>query len=276
MTLERIDPALQCAIDTTALELARAGGAAILTALRERIEVAYKGDASRFEDPVSSVDCAIERDIRRRVATAFPDHGLIGEESRSEPRPEATIQWVIDPIDGTSNFVHRYPLFACSIGVLHHGRPIAGAVWCSATPDCRSGVFHTASGRLSFEGDAVKPLVRVSGPVRPLVGDVGPPRRRIAPYDRRVSGSAAIECVLVATGVLDAARFRRLWLWDVAGGVALAAAAGIPVWVGVGAGWVPFTEFRLPRRSRARRQPTLRDWHRPLLLGDLGAAGRSA
>lgn len=271
-----VEPSLQQQIDDTALALARRGGAAILGALRERIEVEYKGDATQLADPVSSVDRAIEREARTILEAAFPSHGILGEESSVVTHPDADVVWAIDPIDGTSNFVRRYPMFGCSIGVLSRGRPISGAVWCSATPDCRPGVFHTRQGRLSLDGDALPPLARVGGPVRRLVGDVGPAPRRAAPFDRRVSGSAALECVLVAAGVLDAARFRRLWLWDVAGGIALVRAAGVPIWVGGRAGWTPFTAFHPPRRSRSGREPTLRDWHRPLLLGDLGAAGRPA
>lgn len=273
---ELLETELQKRVDETALALARRGGEAILGALRDRIELTYKGEASRLEDPVSSVDRAVEREMRQRLAAAFPDHGIVGEESSVVTQPDADVVWAIDPIDGTSNFIRRYPMFACSIGVLHRGRPVAGAVWCSTTPDCRPGVYHTREGRLCLDDEPVSTLVRVSGPVRRLVGDVGPARRRLAPYDRRVSGSAAIECVLVAAGILDAARFRRLWLWDVAGGIALVQAAGIPVWSAGRAGWTPFTDFRVPRRSRTGREATLRDWHQPLLLGELEAAGYSA
>ena len=100
-----------------------------------------------------------------------------------------------------------------------------------------------------------------------------PPRRRVRPYDRRASGSAAVECVLVAAGVLDAARFRKLWVWDVAGGLALVRAAGVPIWTQIRRRWVPFTRFEAPARRGAGRAPTLADWHRPLLLGPLDAAG---
>jgi len=270
-----LDDDLQERIDAAALALAQRGGEAILASLCTPIALDYKGDAALLQDPVSSIDRAIEASARELLAERFPGHGVIGEECPDDRAPDADFVWVLDPIDGTSNFVHRYPLFACSIGVLHRGQPIAGAVWCSATPDCRTGVFHTRCGKLCLDGAPVAPLVRVGGPVRRLVGDVGPARRRGPPYDRRVSGSAAIECVLVAAGVLDAARFRRLWIWDVAGGVALVQAAGIPIWVGVGRAWRPFQGFEIPRATQSRRTPGLRDWHRPLLLGPLDASGHS-
>ena len=59
----------------------------------------------------------------------FPDHGIIGEEVSESADPDCEYVWVVDPIDGTSNFVNGFPLFASSIGVLHQGRPIIGAVW---------------------------------------------------------------------------------------------------------------------------------------------------
>jgi myo-inositol-1(or 4)-monophosphatase len=219
------------------------------------------------------VDRRIEDDIRAEIARRFPSHGIVGEERDGAPSSAQGFVWALDPIDGTTNFVRRYPLFASSIGVLYDGVPVAGAVWCSATPLCRPGVYHIRDGRVLLDDEPADVLSRRGSPRR-LVGDVGPPRRREAPFDRRASGSAAIECVLVAAGVLDAARFRKLWIWDVAGGVALVRAAGIPIWTsGGGSEWVPFERFEPPPPPRSGRQPTLAHWHRPLLLGPLEAAG---
>ena len=140
------------------------------------------------------------------------------------------------------------------------------------TPLCRPGVYHVRDGRVFLDDEHAEAWNR--GSKRPLVGDVGPARRRARSYDRRASGSAAVECVYVAAGVLDAARFRKLWVWDVAGGLALVRAAGIPVWTQErGRGWIPFDRFEPPARPRSGREPTLADWHRPLLLGPLDAAG---
>jgi myo-inositol-1(or 4)-monophosphatase len=62
--------------------------------------------------------------------------------------------WAIDPIDGTTNFVNGFPLFAASIGMLHRGCPVVGAIWCSTSYALRAGVYHArAGGALRFEGE---------------------------------------------------------------------------------------------------------------------------
>lgn len=253
-----------------ARRLAALAGETLLASLRARdLEVQFKG--ADFANPVSAVDKAIEDALRDILAQRFPDHAVIGEERGATPSAASGFTWALDPIDGTTNFVRRYPLFSSSIGVLYDGVPVAGAVWCSTTPLCRPGVYHVLDGKVFLDDEPADVWSR--GSKRRLVGDVGPPRRRDS-YDRRVSGSAAIECALVAARVLDAARFRRLWIWDVAGGLALVRAAGIPAWTqGRGRAWVPFDRFEPPARPRSGREPTLADWHRPLLLGPLDAAG---
>lgn len=254
-----------------ARELAELGGKTLMASLRARdLELQFKG--ADFADPVSAVDKAIEDQIRAVLAHRFPDHAVIGEERGGAPISSSGFVWALDPIDGTTNFVRRYPLFASSVGVLYDGVPVAGAVWCSSTPLCRPGTYHIRDGTVMLDEEPAEAWSR--GSERRLVGDVGPPRRRAAPYDRRASGSAAVECVLVAARVLDAARFRKLWIWDVAGGLALARAANVPVWTQKSkGGWVPFERFEPPARPRSGREPTLADWHRPLLLGPLDAAG---
>ena len=127
-------PDLLVAIEETALELARLGGAEIESGMSRPLTVAYKteGTGERApRDPVSELDRAIEEMVRSRIADRFPSHGVIGEEMDVPARAEDEFVWVIDPLDGTSNFLNGFPLIACSIGVLHLGRPVAGAIWCS-------------------------------------------------------------------------------------------------------------------------------------------------
>lgn len=87
--------------------------------------------------------------------------------------------WAIDPIDGTANFVNGFPLYTVSIGLLHHGRPIAGGVWCSATHVLGPGVhFACLGGALTLDGRPVE---------RPAAAGL---RRRIAgvPGDTTAAG----------------------------------------------------------------------------------------
>jgi myo-inositol-1(or 4)-monophosphatase len=108
-------------IEETALELARLAGAEIQGALGRTLAIRYKKSAEgapAFRDPVSEVDHAVEAMIRARLAERFPEHGIIGEEFEEESRAHDFL-WAIDPIDGTTNFINGFPLFAASIGILY-------------------------------------------------------------------------------------------------------------------------------------------------------------
>src|SRR4051812_29585444 len=122
------------AIERMAIELANLAGAEIMTALGGILAVRYKTrspDEVSWRDPVSEIDHRVETLIRARLAERYPNHDIIGEEIEERPGRDAEFVWAVDPIDGTSNFVNGFPLFAASIGVLHKGRPIVGAIWCA-------------------------------------------------------------------------------------------------------------------------------------------------
>ncbi|MCA9848817.1 MAG: inositol-1-monophosphatase, partial [Dehalococcoidia bacterium] len=118
-------------IEALAAALAAEAGAFATEQLEREVLVEYKADATGKEntnDPVSEVDRAVEQLLRDRVAAEFPDHVVVGEEDATQPAPDTEFVWVLDPVDGTANFVNGFPLFAVSIGVLQHGRPVVGAV----------------------------------------------------------------------------------------------------------------------------------------------------
>ncbi len=266
------DSAALAGFEALAAEFARLAGAEIAAARSKSIAVRYKenpGAPDRaWRDPVTQVDHDVEVLIRARLAERCPDHDIIGEEIETK-RPDADqsdFLWVIDPIDGTANFVNGFPLYAASVGLLHRGRPVAGAIWCSATHILGPGVYHAhICGGLSLDG---RPADRA--PVEGL-------RRRIAgvpgdvtaagPYDARWTGSAAIECAFVAAGLMAAARFGRPRVWDVAAGVALVLAAGGTVLEPRDDGWVPFEGFG--HAGDASR------WSGPLILAGSDDAARA-
>ncbi|MGD9739225.1 MAG: inositol monophosphatase, partial [Bauldia sp.] len=179
-------------IEEVAVELAQLAGAEITGALRREIAVRYKGEENgAVRDPVSDVDQNVESLIRARLAREFPDHGIIGEELDEPPDPARDIVWAVDPIDGTSNFVNGFPMFAGSIGVLHRGWPIVGAVWCSTGHLLRPGVYHArVGGQLRFDHEAAVPR-SVPASRRHLAGE---PVRTDGtfPWDVRQTGSAAV------------------------------------------------------------------------------------
>lgn len=258
------DPELLARVEAVAVELAALGGAECRAALGSMMAVSYKGDAALLKDPVSEVDGRVEAMIRLRLAEAFPGHDIIGEEMDERPGRGHDWVWAVDPIDGTANFVNGFPLFASSVGVLFRGRPVAGALWCSTSHRLTPGVYHAREGgALRFEGEPVARTVN-SGVRRRLAGE--PEATRGGDWEIRKTGSAAIECALVAAGMLEVARFAAPNLWDVAGGVALVRAAGGTVleqWEG----WRPLESF-------ASGDADLAAWRRPLAIGPAEAVAR--
>lgn len=263
-------------IEGVALELARLAGERVVDTLEHEIVVEYKDDGGKNRhptNPVSEVDHAIERFLRERVEERFPAHCILGEEFESHPDPDDEYVWVVDPVDGTTNFVNGFPLYAVAIGVLHRGRPIVGAIWCSTGHALRPGVYHAhLGGELHFEGDPV-PLVRpTSGVSRRLgAGPAGAPGR-FRGWDIRVTGSAAVECAYVAAGIFQSAMFNAPSIWDVAGGVCLVQAAGLRALTNGPRGWHDLERFEAPPKVQADRAPSLRDWRQLLILGTPEAA----
>jgi myo-inositol-1(or 4)-monophosphatase len=256
-------------IEAVAVELARLAGTEIQTALGGILAVTYKsgGDTGEISlrDPVSEVDHRVETLIRARLADRFPDHGILGEEGE-DSLAHADFIWAVDPVDGTTNFVNGFPVFAGSIGVLYKGEPVVGAVWCAATHALRPGVYHACrGGKLHFDNELLdrqpNPAVR-----RHLAGEPREMGETEFPWEVRTTGSAAAECAFVAAGLMRVARFARPNVWDVAGGVALVQAAGGHVVFHDGGHWHEFSLFVGPKG------PTdLRAWHKPLVIGDASA-----
>jgi myo-inositol-1(or 4)-monophosphatase len=278
-TLEdRPDERTLVQIERTAVEIARLAGAEIVTALGGMLAVKYKSDIAAkpdstgpdaeltYRDPVSEVDHRVEVLLRARIAERFPTHDIIGEEINDRPgdRPYADFVWAVDPVDGTANFINGFPLFAASIGVLYHGQPIVGALWCATSHALRAGVYHgRVGGALHFDEAAMDLKVNPSVQRR-LAGDPGGGKDFGFLWDTRKTGSAAIECAFVAAGLLRVARFERPNVWDVAGGIALARIADLAVHTVEAGGWTPLERFSGPGGD-------LRRWRQPLIIGDAQA-----
>jgi len=102
---------------------ADAAAAAIRPWFRARLAIERKGD----ETPVTAADCAAEQAMRAVLAQAFPAHGILGEEFGAD-RPGASLQWVLDPIDGTKSFVTGRPTYGSLIALLEEGVPVLGVI----------------------------------------------------------------------------------------------------------------------------------------------------
>ena len=112
-------------LERLAVELAQLAGDRIIASLGTALAVKYKKLSreeeaeAEFRDPVSEIDSAVEAVLRERLAERYPTHAIIGEEEGGGELPPADYTWVIDPVDGTANFVNGFPIFAASIGLVH-------------------------------------------------------------------------------------------------------------------------------------------------------------
>ena len=186
-------------------------------------------------DLVTEIDRASERLIHTALRRAYPEFGFLGEEQGAW-RPEAPYRWVVDPLDGTNNFVHGFPMFGVSIGLQHSGTMLAGVIY----DPMRRELFTATKGGGSFLNGkriAVSSTRRLS---RSLVatGFSSSFLRRDQPYlgwfralQRRSHGvrriGSTVFCLAaVAAGRLEGFYERDLWPWDMAAGMLLVEEAG--------------------------------------------------
>jgi len=267
-------------IERLAVELAGIAGSEITAGLGDILSVRYKTAVKtpdetdeRWRDPVSEIDYKVETLIRARLAENFPEHDIIGEEMDERPGRDHDFVWAVDPIDGTANFVNGFPMFAASIGVLHKGRPVVGALWCSVSHALRSGVYHaSAGGKLRFDGSDVTP--KINPAVRRRLVGVPVATESDAVWETRKTGSAALECALVAAGLMQVARFAAPNIWDVAGGLALVSAAGGAARVRDGGRWRAMERFTAGRDTHGHSEPDLRFWRGEIIVGETESADR--
>jgi myo-inositol-1(or 4)-monophosphatase len=194
-----------------------------------------KGEVSRKDGQefVTQVDLASERAIIETIAAVYPQDAIFAEESA---RQQGRRRWLIDPLDGTTNFIHSYPMFCVSIALEEEGRVVVGVV----LDVTRNELFTaTRGGGSSLDGRPVK-VSDTARPIDALVATGFPwrARERLAAYldcfgdllaevhDMRRCGSAALDLAHVACGRLDAFWEVSLKPWDVAAGALLVREAG--------------------------------------------------
>ena len=187
-------------------------------------------------DFVSEVDLAAEAVAREQGLARHPDAVVVAEETSPEALLGGTLAFVVDPLDGTTNFLHGYPEYAVSIAALRGGTPLAGAVLNVATGE----LFTATAGGGTRRGGAPVTVSTIAQPARALVGTGFPFKRpeQFAPYlpqlERvlratagvRRAGAAALDLADVACGRLDAFWELSLAPWDMAAGWLLVREAG--------------------------------------------------
>jgi myo-inositol-1(or 4)-monophosphatase len=265
-------------LESTALRLAGMAGEFLSRAFAERAVVEFKAPQpgrAWNSNPVSGVDRSVEELLRAQLLELFPAHTVIGEEQGVAPFGATPFTWVIDPVDGTSNFINGMPLFGCSIGVLFQGRPVAGAIWCATTHTLAPGVYHASvGGPLRFDGKIL--ARRAPGVWRALVAEPGAAPKYGGIWDTRVLGCATLEFALVAAGVLRCAAIPRPALWDVVAGLVLLQAAGCRAVAWRGSRWETLLDFGGADATQGGPSAAaLARWSEPLLIGDEAALGRA-
>ncbi len=215
-----------------AARVAREAGALLLELQDQVREIDFKGKT----DLVTDADRASEVLIAERLATAFPEDGLLGEESGySDTAASAARLWVVDPLDGTTNYAHGFPIYAVSIGLLVDGAVVAGAVYVPPLDE----LFSSARGAgATLNGAAIAPSANDTLEHALLCSgfsyDPAERERNFEHWRRFVMraravrriGSAAYDLCCVACGRFDGYWERGPSAWDLAAGSLIVSEAG--------------------------------------------------
>lgn len=217
-------------------ELAAQAGAEELLAWRDRFQTREKSS----RDFVTDADLASEKAVRKVITYHFPDHAILGEESAASSAPAAELLsqpycWVIDPLDGTTNYLHQFPRYAVSVGLVANGKLQAGVIIDPLLKErfvAGRGQGATLNGepiQVSETKGVESSLVAISFP--PDLSPESPDLRsfiEVATQCRAVrrTGSAALNLAYVACGRLDAHWAHQIHPWDAAAGVLLIEEAG--------------------------------------------------
>lgn len=223
------DLAAQARVFSKTLALEAANMIQRATEQQHAIEYKSAGDWS------SALDRRIEEHLKARIAQQYPEHGFLGEESANTQVADGLL-WVIDPIDGSMNFLRGYPPFCVSIALLFKGEPIAG---CIVDP-CRQEVFSAALNQgATLNGKPIQISktdqlqLAIAATVFPKPDATSMPNY-LAQFARvvstlsgvRRSGSMALELAYLAAGRVDTFWSHDMGSWDAAAGVILIREAG--------------------------------------------------
>lgn len=222
---------------TTAVSIAREAGQLLMDGFSQEKTIERKSSAV---DWVTEYDKAAEELIFSRLRSAYPHHGFVGEEGTNSAGKDGYV-WYVDPLDGTNNYAHGFPIFCVSIALYQNGEPLLGVVFDPTRQECFTAVsgqgalLTDASGtkhslHVSSETELVSSLLATGFPYDRQTNDDNNVRQaaaflRTAQGIRR-PGSAALDMVYVAAGRLDGYWEFRLYCWDMAAAQLLVKEAG--------------------------------------------------
>jgi len=231
----------------TALEAARAAGHEIARRLPQERDVHSKG----FRDIVTDADLAAQEALVAVIHSRFPHHGILSEEGLT-PGDEAETIWVLDPVDGTTNYERRFPCYSVSVGVVHAGEPVAGVVY----DPSRDHAFYAERGAGAMLNGECLHVSQTDELVHAIVGldfardpdaraDLMATMVAYSTHIRtfRSLGSTAVALCYVAAGWMEAYFHFALSPWDCAAGGLIIQEAGGTLTDADGGPW----NYTLPR-----------------------------
>ncbi len=216
------------------IKAARKAGRALVKDFREveNLQVSMKGAG----DFVSRADTGAEKIIRETLLEARPNYGWVGEESDAEQGADPTRRWIVDPLDGTTNFLHGLPHWAISIALEHKGEIVAGVIFDPAKDEMfiaekgQGAWLNQSRLRVSARSRMIESIFATGLPFggRSDLPETLQDLARLLPSCAGVRrwGAAALDLAYVAAGRYEGFWERRLHPWDMAAGIIIAREAG--------------------------------------------------
>jgi myo-inositol-1(or 4)-monophosphatase len=213
-----------------AMAAAEAAGEVLRNGFGQHQEVRFKGEV----DLVTKADENAEQAIKQVLQEKFPNYGMLAEEG-GEFKGEGGVRWIVDPLDGTTNFAHGLPLFCTSVALERDGEMVLGVVYdpmANETYTAERGGGATLNGEPIGVSDTDEPMRALLGTGFPYDRDEVPAALElfgqfaVRTQSMRRLGSAALDLCYVAAGRLDGYYERGVKAWDIAAGVLILEEAG--------------------------------------------------
>ncbi len=211
-------------------QIAGEAGALLMEYFHQHVKVEYKGDA----DLVTVADRKSEALIRERIRQHWPSHDILGEEGGLQDTG-SEFRWYVDPLDGTTNFAHGFPVFCVSLALEYRGRIIAGVIF----DPTRDELFAAGKGNGATLNQRRIQVSKIANLAECLVATGFPSHKRhknpniffyhqitLRTHGVRRAGSAALDLCCVASGRFDGFWEFNLHSWDTAAGVLIVEEAG--------------------------------------------------
>ena len=211
-------------------QIAREAGRLLMKYFEQRVNIEYKGEA----DLVTEADRASEKLILERIRQQWPGHDVVGEEG-ARIETGSDYRWYVDPLDGTTNFAHGFPVFCVSLALTFQGRRKAGVLY----DPTRDELFAAEAGRGAFLNGRKIAVSKVTQLRQCLVATGFPSHKRhknpniffyhqltLHTHGVRRAGSAALDLACVACGRFDGFWEFNLNAWDTAAGILIVEEAG--------------------------------------------------